>query len=222
MRHVYDKDGNPNKLLAFDIETVREKNAQLYVDQYKKFEAPSNYKSEEAIERYIHNAKEKEIARAALYIPTQQVWVISAHDLTTGEVFVYDSKIEAETIRKFFDDLESRFSDHVLVGFNSDKFDVPALIGASLRTGIEIPKQIKNSYLHTDILQDFPNKIKLQDIAYLLGTSKLMEGGDVEQLWLRYTMEHDPKALDECIAYCIQDTDLVASYMTHVYGVNYE
>lgn len=221
MRHLYDRDGNLHPIIVFDCETVRHPNALKYVSEHKKIEAPGNYKNEEAINKYIANAKEKEIARAALYIPTQQIWVICAQDMVTQKSYEYEAKTEKEVITRFFNDCNTIFKDHVLVGFNSDKFDIPALIGASVRTGIEIPKHIKHSHLHSDILHDFPNKLKLNDLAFIMGDTKTMDGGSVEQLWLRYTLEGDEEARQECIDYCHHDVDICFDYMQRAYGAYY-
>lgn len=207
-----------NKLIAFDIETRAHENTDEYLDKYKEYKAPSNYKNQDAIDGYISKAKAKDRDKAALYIPTQRIWVICLEHIDTNERIQFESKDERVVVEEFFEYLDS-YPNHSLFGFNSRGFDFPVLYGAALRTSTLVPVQLKDRNLQLDILDDFYHtKIKLQDLAHVMQSSKTMEGSEVGQSWLSYALEGNTKARDEVIHYCVQDTHLCAEYVRRVYG----
>lgn len=217
MRNIVNSDGELSDCIAFDIEVVPAENTDEYIDRYKEFKAPSNYKSDDAIEKYIANAKIKERSRAALHPPTQKIWVICAEIVKSGEKHVFESLDEASLLVAFYLFLASH-SKHVLFGFNSRSYDVPALINASLRHNIQLPKILKNPGNQSDILDDFYHtKIKLNDLAFVLNRSKLMSGEDVGQKYMMYCMGDD-SARDSIVEYCQDDVNLCAEYVRRVYG----
>jgi predicted PolB exonuclease-like 3'-5' exonuclease len=217
MRNIFTRDGEIRGAIAFDIETRADSRAMEYIDNYKSFEAPSNYKKQEAIDKYIENQKAKEFAKSALYVPTQRIWVICAEDIMTGKKFQYESKKESEVVNAFYSDLTSTHQGKIIYGFNSRKFDVPVLKAASFRGKISLPSQLYLDSFQSDVLDDFPNKIRLQELAWCTGDSKLMSGGDVANLWLEYTLNNDLKARQDCIDYCQHDVDIIADYVRHLY-----
>lgn len=202
--------------LAFDLEVVGNERTDKYIDTYKEFKAPANYKNKEAIDSYIANAKAKEKLRAALHPPTQQIWVACFEVIQTGYKKSFESKNEYDLVNDIFDYLESKH-DHVLFGFNSRSYDVPCLFAAALRHNIAVPRQLRHQSYQSDILDDFyHNKIRLMDIAWMLGREKLMDGGDVGQAYIDYMMGND-NAKNQVIKYCIDDTNICAEYVRRVY-----
>ena len=217
MRNILDSAGKLASCIAYDIETRSDDRTDEYLDKYKQYEAPSNYKNQEVIDKYIKNAKDKDRAKAPLYIPTQNVWVICAEHVGTGERVSFESRDEREVVRHFFNYLHD-YDDSVIFGFNTATFDVPCLYGAALRHGLSVPKQLRHPNLQSDILQDFYHaKVRLNDLAFCIGESKLMDGGSVEQAWLSYVMSNDLPARDKIVEYCTHDTYLCAEYVRRVY-----
>ena len=48
------------RLIAFDIETRAHERTDEYLDKFKDYTAPSNYKNKEVIDNYIAKAKAKD------------------------------------------------------------------------------------------------------------------------------------------------------------------
>lgn len=219
MRNLLSDSGQLKRCIAFDIETVNSDTTDKYIDSFRTFEAPSNYKTEEAIANYIKKAKARERAKAALYIPTQVIWVITAEDVHTGKTYRFSEVDERQVIRKFFSFLDA-YEDHVIFGFNSRGFDIPALYGAACRNELQVPKQLRHPNLMSDVLDDFYHvKVKLNDIAWLMGRSKLMSGADVGDKYIDYMINGNQSALDEILSYCAEDSHICAEYARRVYGV---
>ena len=220
MRQLIQNNGDIYPCIAFDLEVVSSDNTDEYIDKYKEFRAPSNYKTDAAIKKYIEEAKYKERERAALHVPTQKVWIACVEDVLTGKKEHFYSLVEKEVIAGLFEYLKE-FEDHVLVGFNSRGYDLPCLYGAALRHDINVPLQLRHSGLHADIIDDFYHcKVKLNDLAWLTGREKLMSGADVGQEYMSYVISHNVDALRRVIGYCEDDTNIVAEYIRRVYGVN--
>lgn len=220
MRNLIQSNGDIHPCIAFDLEVVSHDKTDEYIDKYKEFKAPSNYKSDEAIRKYIEEAKYKERERAALHVPTQKIWVACVEDVLTGSRENFNSLDERDVIVGLFEYL-NEFTDHVLVGFNSRGYDLPCLYGAALRLDITVPLQLRHPGLHADIIDDFYHcKVRLNDLAWLVGREKLMNGADVGQEYMSHVMNQDDDALHRVISYCSDDTNLVAEYIRRVYGVN--
>jgi DNA polymerase elongation subunit (family B) len=219
MRNLIQSNGNIHPCIAFDLEVVGSDRTDEYIDNYKNFKAPSNYKSDTAIQKFIVESKYKERQRAALHIPTQKIWVACIEDVLMKKQEHFTSISEKQIITELFEYL-NEFPDHILVGFNSKGYDIPCLFGAALRHNVKIPIQLRHTSLQADILDDFyHNKIKLNDIAFLLNRQKLMSGTDVGQEYMEYIMNGNESSLERIIEYCADDTNIVAEYIRHVYGV---
>lgn len=220
MRQLIKSNGDIHPCIAFDLEVVSSDRTDEYIDKYKEFRAPSNYKTDAAIKKYIEEAKYKERERAALHVPTQKIWVACVEDILTGKKESFYSMEEKEVVQGFFEYLDE-FTDHVLVGFNSKSYDLSCLYGAAVRLDIKVPLQLRQPGLHADIIDDFYHtKIKLNDIAWLMGKEKLMTGADVGQEYMSYVISQNLDALRRVVEYCTDDTNLVAEYVRRVYGVN--
>ena len=139
--------------------------------------------------------------------------------MVSGERVQFEDKEEQHVIEQFFEYLDM-YDNHTIFGFNSRSFDVPVLYGAALRNAVPVPAQLRDRNLQADILDDFYHtKIKLQDLAHCIGDSKTMDGSEVGQEWIRYTLEGDIAARDKVINYCHQDTHLCAEYVRRVYKI---
>jgi predicted PolB exonuclease-like 3'-5' exonuclease len=217
MRSIFKDSGELRSILAFDIETRIHERATEYIEKTKEYSAPSNYKNEEAKQKYIEAAKKKEILKAAINIPTHRIWVISAYDMDTNECQSFFSNSEEEIITDFFRMLATKWSSHVLVGYNSDRFDIPVLKGAALRCNVPVPKHLRFPALQDDVIHDFKHlKISLADVGHMIGMGKSMNGAEVHQYWLAHTLG-DKQALRKVVDYCELDVVHVVEYIRRVY-----
>lgn len=134
--------------LVFDIET-----GPLHADKIKhlepKFEAPKNYKDPEKIARNIEQQREQWYDRAALSPMTGEALAIgvkfevrsSAKEKFCTQIMCQDGETigEADLIQWFFESCEDKMQ---VIGFNSDRFDLPFLIKRAWVLGIDIPAWI--------------------------------------------------------------------------------
>lgn len=219
MRNMTDENGTLRPCIAIDLETRKDERAEDYVKKYKKYQAPSNYKKPEAIKGWIDEARKKDVNKSALYVPTNRIWIACVHDLQDESTYEYASSSEHEVIGNLFHDLDTKWSKHVMFGFNTRSFDYPVMTAAALRCSIHLPIHFRTVGLLSDILDDFYHtKIKLQDIAHLIGTGKLMEGSEVAAEWEAHCIG-DTKAQQRVIDYCHQDVAICVDYVKRTYGV---
>ena len=218
MKNILSDNGGLDKILCFDIETRQHERADLYINKEKTFRAPANYKNDEAKEKYITEAKLKELSKSALNIPTMRVWVISAYDMETDITYSYADSDEAKVIEGFYKALANEWKDHVLVGYNNLRFDNPVLRGASVRTKIPVPSHLRFPAKTDDIVNDFYQmKLKLSDLGHMMGMEKSMDGSDVHSYWMAHCMG-DKTAEKEVVAYCEHDVLHCVEYIRRVYG----
>jgi len=161
--------------LIFDIETGPE-SAEALARVEPEFKAPANYKDPEKIEAKKQEAREEWQAKAALYAETGRVLVIGIGD--GDDIDVIDEPTEAETIQAFWDMACPRGAWRPLIGFNSNRFDLPYLVRRSFLHGIKVPSGlIKGRYLGhqcIDLMEiwrvgDYQASISLDRLARFLG-----------------------------------------------------
>lgn len=142
----YDKrDSEMNSKIYFDIETAPLDESYI-VKLAPDFKAPSNYKSDEAIEKYKLGQLAEFIANAALSATTGRVVAIGA---AVGESFPEivmdaDAENEASIIEWFWGKIADQrgvIADDV-IGHNSNRFDIPFLIRRSWILGVKIPATV--------------------------------------------------------------------------------
>jgi len=125
-------------VVVFDIETGPAP-ADVIDRHMPEIEAPANYKDPVKIEAYKAEQREKYVQKAALSPLTGRVLAIGAWADGIYHRFICDETegAEAECIRWFWGLVSTRT---VLVGFNSNGFDLPFLFRRSWALGIPAPK----------------------------------------------------------------------------------
>ena len=128
------------KTCLFDIET-----GPLPLEQIEhlcpEFKAPANYKDAAKIAENIAEQKVTWIERGALSALTGRVIAIGLR--TDGITTILQDDDEAVNLRAFWSWLEDRVRERrAVVGFNSNKFDIPFLTRRSWAHGIAIPSGV--------------------------------------------------------------------------------
>ena len=132
--------------LFFDLETVADYDAVLTLPDPR---PPKNYKDPEKIEKWVEDAKVKQVEKAALDPHTGKIaalgWATNPHgDISTtiarddeGDVSNAD---ESELITRFWDLLH--YTEGRNVGWNNLGFDLPYLMIRSFALQVEAPKTL--------------------------------------------------------------------------------
>lgn len=127
--------------LVFDIETGGLPEEQIEVPE---FEAPSNYKTPEAIAKYVEKKKQDYIEKAAISCFTGEVLAIGFQYDNKPVEMLYDMP-ESEMIEQFWN-VVNRLETYSVVGWNSNGFDLPFMIRKSWKYGIRIPDDMFTPY----------------------------------------------------------------------------
>ena len=156
--------------LVFDIETM----SLLGVEQYitEPIEAPSNWKDPDKIARYIAEARQRQIEKAALDLDLCEIAAIGIGLPLAAYAQTRGTTSEEDMLRGFW-----RFTQNtqreggVLVGFNILSFDLPILLRRSLYLGIETPPIAVDKYRHdgvVDVLDvlTFSGKVTMRSLAF--------------------------------------------------------
>ena len=135
--------------VVFDLETAAIPDADKYMEAPS---APSNYKSPEAIEKYIAEATAKQLDKAALDIDLNRIVAIG-YDPYVDALGVRveccpDEQAERIALKKFWADL----GDRPLLGFKCLTFDVPTLLRRSLYLGVDPRPVVMGKYRHPGII----------------------------------------------------------------------
>lgn len=136
---------------VLDIETMPISDAADYIEPAT---APANYKDPEAIERYVKQAQEKEIARCALDPDLCQIGLIGLWPESLDEPYAlehgaFDS--EAAMLAEFW----RTVTGHRLIGFNLFGFDALVLMRRSDLLGVKYDAINTDKYRspHVDLMQ---------------------------------------------------------------------
>lgn len=184
--------------IVFDIETGPAP-LEVIEQHLPEFEAPANYKDPAKIEAYRAEQRERFIQRAALSPLTGRVlaigaWVdgiyhrhiCAAHGPGADAESGAEAEAEAACLRWFWGMVGK---GTLLVGFNSNRFDLPFLYRRSWALGIAIPsfRLTQNGRLHDRLhidlmeiwqLGDRQNFISLDAIARYLGIGRKTGEGE--------------------------------------------
>lgn len=148
-------------MLAFDLETHVDASC---IDLLPEPEAPSNYKSEDAIAKYKAEAKQKQISRLALDPACCRIVAIgTCIDGTCAATVCPDTQVERVAIAKFWDlfndtrhyvhddqdAADYRAAD--VVGYNCVGFDLPVILTRSRILGVPTPKILLRKYGSPDV-----------------------------------------------------------------------
>lgn len=136
---------------VMDIETMPIDDAADYIEPAT---APANYKDPEAIERYVKQAQEKEIARCALDPDLCQIGLIGLWPEDVEEPYALELgsfSDEAAMLKEFW----KTVMGHRLIGFNLFGFDALVLMRRSDLLGVAYDAINADKYRspHVDLMQ---------------------------------------------------------------------
>lgn len=166
--------------LVFDIETGPEAD-EVLAGLEPEFAAPANYKDPQKIAEKIEAQRAAWREKAALCATTGRVLAIGC--MLDGEVslLVVDEGepfLEADLLEAFWRLAAPEGKWRHLVGFNSNRFDIPFLIRRSYKLGVRVPYGAVNGrYLNPRFIDlmdawklgDFQTTISLDRLARHLG-----------------------------------------------------
>jgi predicted PolB exonuclease-like 3'-5' exonuclease len=166
--------------LVFDIETGPEQDSVLTLME-PEFSAPSNYRDEAKIAEHIDRQRMEWREKAALDATTGRILAIGTMLDDKQRLLSVDPEhgiSEQEVIRSFWEQAAPNGRWRHLVGFNSNRFDIPYLIRRSYKLGIRVPFGAMNGrYLNPKFIDlmdfwrlgDFHASISLDRLARHLG-----------------------------------------------------
>jgi len=199
-----------------DIETTKNSRSDAYYAK-KTYEAPSNYKNQEAIDGYITKAREKDAEKSPLYWWTGQiVCVCVCDDHGEGESFSFadrggsDEEKEKALLIALFRYLDT-MPGVVLIGKESKDFDFPYLVARAMVHDIGIVNTLRNvNYTMHDINDIFSMsragicRTSLANYAWGLGIAGKSASPQDVQAW------HKTGQYDLIEEYCMQDCRITA------------
>jgi len=179
--------------LIFDIETGPRSRADL-AELMPTFEAPANWKDAEKIRAHLAEKEAAWFQSAALSAVTGRVLAIGWLDPFADEHGFFASGNEAEDLAAFWTFIApNAYLTGDLIGFNSNRFDLPFLIRRSWRLGVPVPSQLLGGrYLPgecIDIMETWrcgvrEDSISLDNLARFLGVGrKTGHGADFASLF---------------------------------------
>lgn len=178
---------------VFDIETGPRSRAEL-AECVPTFEAPSNWKDPEKIALCIAQKEAEWFQSAALSALTGRVLAIGYLDANTDELGYFATGDEAADIAAFWRLVApSGYLVADLVGFGSNRFDLPFLIRRSWCLGVAVPRElVSGRWLPShciDVLETWrcgvrEDCVSLDRLAQFLGVGrKNGSGADFASLW---------------------------------------
>ncbi len=190
------------KCAVFDIETGPRPEADI-IDLAPEFKAPANYKDKDKIAAAIEEQKQEWLQRAALSAVTGRVLAVGWWQ--DGETTIIGEDDEAETLRRVWEMVAAAGREgRTVVGFNSNRFDIPFMTRRSWALGVDVPSGVYgargyvNGLAFLDLMDEWAcgdrqATIKLDTLAKFLGCGqKNGSGAEFAGLW-----ETDrPKALE--------------------------
>lgn len=142
--------------LVLNIETAPMDGAADYIETP---DPPANYKNQEAIDRYVVDAKAKALDRCGLDPDLSRIvaigWMQEGKDTAPVVRICKDERAESEALRELWGLVVKRSGAHrVLVTFNGQAFDLPTLMRRSLYLDIRAPRLNIDRYRspHIDLM----------------------------------------------------------------------
>lgn len=174
--------------IIFDVESGPAPDAIEFLPEV---EAPSNYKDPAKIEAYREQKRVEMMEAAALSPVTGQILAIGIR--RDGEFYAYDGD-ERSILSAFWRLIAPKgVITQRVVGFNSNRFDLPFCIRRSWKLGVEVPRIVmQGRYLNSqfvDIMEtwqagDRMASVKLDTLARWLGVgAKNGSGADFAKLF---------------------------------------
>lgn len=197
--------------IVFDIETGPSPDAAEFAPE---FEAPANYKDPVKIAAYKAEKLVEWVESAALSAVTGRLLAIGIRE--NGSTLIICEDDEAAMLAQFWEYVAPLGKIRApLVGFNSNRFDVPFLVRRSWRNRVPVPGGIVNGrYLSNafiDLMQlwqvgDYQATVKLDTLARWLGVgAKTGSGAHFAQM-----LAEDRAAALEYLANDIEITEKCA------------
>lgn len=164
---------------VIDIETMPIADAADYIEPAT---APDNYKNQDAIDKFVKAAKEKEIARCALDPDLCQIGLIGLWPDSMTEPYALEQGAfdnEAAMLSEFWKTVKG----HRLIGFNIFGFDALVLMRRSDLLGVKYDDINTDKYRspHVDLMQklSFRGALKFRSQRFYL-----------KRFGIPYTSEH--------------------------------
>lgn len=175
-------------VIVFDIETGPAQDAAQFAPD---FDAPANYKDPVKIAAHKSEKLVEWINAAALSAISGRVLAIGVRE--NGKPTVFCSDDESEMLASFWSYVSQGGAIRArMIGFYSNRFDVPFLIRRSWRLGVPVPRGIMHGRYMNDVfvdliqvwqLGDYQASINLDTLARWLGVgAKNGDGADFATL----------------------------------------
>lgn len=179
--------------IVFDIETGPRSRAEL-AECVPTFEAPSNWKDPEKIRACVSEKEAEWFQSAALSALTGRVLAIGYLDAVTDELGYFATGDEAADLAAFWSlAAPTGYVNADLIGFNSNRFDLPFLIRRSWYLGVAVPFELTTGrWLPSqcrDIMDTWrcgnrEDSVSLDRLAQFLGVGrKTGSGADFAAIW---------------------------------------
>ena len=208
--------------IIFDIETGPESDEVLALME-PEFTAPANYKDPFKIAEKVEEQREAWRSKAALCATTGRVLAIGIADKEGVELLSVNDEpddivTEKDIIKEFWQIACPHGKWQCLIGFNSNRFDIPFLVRRSYKLRISVPSGVTNGrYLNgrfIDLIEawkvgDYQASISLDRLAKHLGCgAKNGSGADFAEL-----LKTDRESALEYLKNDIRMTQAVAERM---------
>ena len=199
--------------ICLDIETVGNERATEWFAKTE-VKAPSNYKDQAKIDKYVEDARRKLESKAALTWHTGKVFsfaVCGVHD--DNATFVHGLNEEA-----VLNSLTELVGDRTVYAKSGKLFDYPFLVGRYLANDIQVPSFLRDKNRMLDVDDFFSwsqsNNQRLSLDAYAHGLGISSKAGDFSVVQKAYdalvTQSDEAEGLIEQLkAYNIQDVLIV-------------
>lgn len=171
----------PMKYILFDIETAPLPESDIN-NLVPEFEAPGNYKDAEKIKANLAEQRAKWLEKSALSPVTGRVDAIGILRLDQehpDSIYVgVDEHDERSALTEFWDCVRTHLENHIFIGFNCHKFDLPFLIRRSWKHGVRVPLGVQEGRYFgrnfTDLMESWAlgnreERISLGNLAAYLG-----------------------------------------------------
>jgi hypothetical protein len=216
------------ELYSIDIETVSQ---GAVADAYTESMTikTGNTKDEEKLKAKIEEGRAKARASHGLSWITGKIFCVSVTNImdnTTVSFIGFDESVILKDLAHYLNVTLSEMSR--LYGKSSKDFDYPFLTGRYIANGIDLPRILRKP-THCQDIDDLLSyskqsgqRGKLSDYAHGMGvTGKSMHGSMIQDEYNRAILadkESQQKILADVVAYCTQDTAIVAEFVRRYYN----
>ena len=166
--------------IILDIETVAIDDADTYIEAVS---APSNYKSEEAIAKYVTEKRAELIEKAALDVDLLRIIALGVQlPGHTPRVLLARDMSESEMLSWLWEQWDAQPFQRRLVTFNGLQYDIPALLRRSLYLGVHAPYIQCDRFKHPEVIDlmamlSMDGKLKFHSLNFYLQRLAYPNGG---------------------------------------------